>query len=214
LSTELFSELRDKQDNYSFERILSGRGYRCIAGCDEAGRGPLAGPVVAGAVVLPADCDHSRFRDSKQLSHRQRVSAYDYLTRLDARIGIGIVSSTTIDKINILQASLLAMRLAIEQLADPLPDFLLIDGKFSIPLDVAQQPLVKGESRSSSIAAASIVAKVERDRIMDELHAQFPQYKFARHKGYPTRQHRQLLREFGPSPVHRRSFRGVLGNDD
>lgn len=213
--TALFQELRNKQDNFRFERALKSRGYSCVAGCDEAGRGPLAGPVVAASVVLPDDCDHSIFQDSKKLTQQQRSRAYAYLRELDARIGIGIVSPKTIDRINILQASLLAMARAVEQIGlSAKTDFLLIDGKFEIPLDIAQLALIKGESHSSSIAAASIVAKEERDQIMAELHEQYPQYNFARHKGYPTRLHRELLKKFGASPVHRRTFRGVTDNGE
>jgi len=213
LLTELFSDPCDKLDNRRFERALKARGYCRVVGCDEAGRGPLAGPVVAAAVILPDDCHHSVFQDSKKLTHRQRVDAYAYLREIKARIGIGVVPPETIDRINILQASLLAMSLSVQQLAAPeMVDFILVDGKFEVPLAIVQQTLIKGESRSCSIAAASIVAKVERDKIMVALHEQYPQYNFAKHKGYPTRLHRDLLKEFGPSPVHRRSFKGVMDN--
>lgn len=179
-----------------------------VAGCDEAGRGPLAGPVVAAAVILPADCEYTSFRDSKLLSHPTRVELREKLVAIGAEIGIGIVSAADIDRINILRASLLAMRLAVEQLSTR-PDHLLVDGKFPVPLALPQDALIKGESKSASIAAASIVAKVVRDLIMDELHRQFPQYNFARHKGYPTKAHRLAIAEHGPCPIHRRSFRGV-----
>lgn len=197
--------------NFSHERLLAAKGFACIAGCDEAGRGPLAGPVVAAAVVLPQACDPGSFIDSKQLSHKQRLALYRQLTDLPAAIGVGVVSAATIDRINILQASLLAMRRAVEQLnsAGTSPDFILVDGKFEIPLPSPQLALVKGESRSASIAAASIVAKVVRDRIMDELDNRYPGYGLARHKGYPTREHRLAIASLGPTPEHRKTFAGV-----
>ncbi|MBU0479859.1 MAG: ribonuclease HII [Proteobacteria bacterium] len=203
-------------DNFSFEKQLYASGVRIVAGTDEAGRGPLAGPVVAACVVLPRDCDCTVFKDSKKLSGAARENLYQLLRELDAMIGVGVCSVEEIDRLNILHASLLAMKKAMENL--PLvPDFLLVDGKFTIPHQVSQQSLVKGESRSASIAAASIVAKEERDRMMHDLDREYPQYHFARHKGYPTAEHRALIEKHGPSPVHRRSFRGVrefLGKDD
>jgi ribonuclease HII len=169
----------------------------------------LAGPVVAAAVILPRHCDHSLFRDSKVLRPRTRSTLLAKLEELGAAIGIGIVSASDIDSSNILQASLLAMRRAVHNLGPILPDHLLVDGKFPVPIDLSQQTLVKGESKSASIAAASIVAKVSRDRIMEELHEQFPHYNFSQHKGYPTMAHRLAIARFGPSPVHRKSFKGV-----
>lgn len=200
-----------KLDNRQYEHMLAARGYNCVAGTDEVGRGPLAGPVVAACVVLPPDCDSQQLLDSKKLSHRRRVVLYEYLTDIQAGIGIGIVSEKTIDEINILQASLLAMRRSVEDLArrHAMPDYLLVDGKFEIPLSIAQQALIQGESKSCSIAAASIVAKVTRDGLMAELHSQYPEYNFQKHKGYPTKEHRQAIARHGPCPVHRRSFRGV-----
>jgi ribonuclease HII len=199
----------DGADNFSLERQLYDKGYSCVGGCDEVGRGPLAGPVVAACVVLPGDGDHSSFLDSKILSHRKRIELNSRLLEMGAFIGIGVVSERQIDRINILQASLLAMKLAIENIIGPHPDFLLVDGKFQVPLAIPQQPLIKGESKSASIAAASIVAKVARDQMMDNLHRQFPAYNFHQHKGYPTREHREAIRIHGPCPIHRMSFRGV-----
>lgn len=196
-------------DTYSFERLAHARGLSRVAGCDEAGRGPLAGPVVAAAVILPHNCDHSLFRDSKVLRPHTRTALLAKLEELGAIIGVGIVSADDIDNSNILRASLLAMRRAVFSLGAPLPDHLLVDGKFPVPIELSQQTLVKGESKSASIAAASIVAKVRRDRIMDELHCQFPQYGFSQHKGYPTKAHHLAIARFGPSPVHRQSFKGV-----
>ena len=196
-------------DSFSFERHALRRGILRIAGCDEAGRGPLAGPVVAAAVVLPPDCDYTLFRDSKTLAPRVRVELAAHLAEIGAAIGVGIVSAAEIDRLNILRASLHAMRLAVEDLAPPLPDELLVDGKFAVPLPLAQQTLIKGETKSASIAAASIVAKVTRDRIMDELHSRYPVYNFLRNKGYPTKEHRLALLEHGPTVEHRQTFRGV-----
>lgn len=204
----LWSSAPAPGDTFAIERSLWQGGYATVAGADEAGRGPLAGPVVAACVVLPRDCDYGRFRDSKQLSHAAREELAGVLVGLDAQIGVGVVDAAEIDRINILQASLLAMRLAVEQLPHA-PDFLLVDGKFTVPMPIPQRALIKGESRSASIAAASIVAKVRRDAIMDHYHDQFPQYNFQQHKGYPTAEHRRIIREIGPCSIHRLSFKPV-----
>lgn len=205
----IFPELSGSEDNFHFERFLYSKGLFCVAGCDEAGRGPLAGPVVAAAVVLPPDCDHSFFVDSKILTHRKRLELSDRLHKIGASFGIGIVSEQKIDEINILQASLLAMKRAVKNLPGPSPDFILVDGKFTIPMFTAQKALVKGESKSGSIAAASILAKVGRDRIMVEYHHQFPAYNFQKNKGYPTREHRLAIQTNGICPIHRKTFKGV-----
>lgn len=205
----IFSELSGNEDNFRFERFLYSKGFLCVAGCDEAGRGPLAGPVVAACVVLPADCDHSSFVDSKILTHRKRLELRSRLHEIGAAFGIGIVSEQEIDQINILQGSLLAMKRAVKNLKGPAPDFILIDGTFTIPLLTPQAPLVKGESKSGSIAAASILAKIERDRIMVKYHKQFPAYNFEKNKGYPTREHRLAIQINGICPIHRKTFRGV-----
>ncbi|OQX17919.1 MAG: ribonuclease HII [Desulfobulbaceae bacterium A2] len=200
-------------DSFFWERELARRGYLGITGVDEAGRGPLAGPVVAAAVILPADCDYQHYRDSKKLTAPQRERLLEKLRTSNARIGVGQASPAEIDRDNILRASLLAMRRAVQQLAEnsdlPSPDFLLVDGTFPVSLSLQQRTLVRGETASASIAAASIVAKVTRDRLLDELDQQYPAYQFCRHKGYPTALHRDLLRRLGPCPEHRRSFRGV-----
>ena len=197
-------------DTYSLERHLAGLGYCRIAGVDEAGRGPLAGPVVAGCVILPEKCDHSLFKDSKKLTARQRDESFSTLMKLDAAIGVGICSPRKIEEINILQASLLAMKRAVHDcLASALPDFLLVDGTFPVPIALPQESLIKGESRSVSIAAASIVAKVTRDGIMAKAHQMYPQYNFLANQGYPTREHRQAIAEHGPCDLHRRTFKGV-----
>ncbi|MDH3393338.1 MAG: ribonuclease HII [Desulfobulbaceae bacterium] len=197
-----------ESDTFAFERRLIEQGRTVVAGVDEAGRGPLAGPVVAACVILPGDCDFAIFRDSKTLSAAARQRLHAELTRIGAHVGVGIVSPAEIDRINILQASLLAMKQAMEALP-VCPDFLLVDGKFPVPVPVAQQPLIKGDSRSASIAAASIVAKETRDKLMEEYHQQYPCYNFRQHKGYPTAQHRKALLEHGACPIHRRSFKGV-----
>ncbi|MGB3212770.1 MAG: ribonuclease HII [Desulforhopalus sp.] len=209
MNSFILPDMVDNEDNFRFERFLHSQGLFCIAGCDEAGRGPLAGPVVAACVVLPTECDHSLFVDSKILSHPKRLKLSNHLLDIGAFWGIGIVSEHKIDEINILQGSLLAMKRAVENLPGLCPDFILVDGKFTIPLLTPQEPLVKGESKSASIAAASILAKVERDRIMTEHHQRFPIYNFQKNKGYPTREHRQAIQKYGICAIHRKSFRGV-----
>lgn len=196
-------------DNFVFEKHYRSIGYVRIAGCDEVGRGPLAGPVVAATVILPPNLDPSIFEDSKQLTHKKRADLHQLLLNSNAEIGIGVVSEKEIDRLNILQASLQAMKIASDKLKDGPPDFILVDGKFTIPTAIPQQTLIKGESKSGSIAAASIVAKVTRDRLMTKLHEQYPQYNFIKNKGYPTKEHRQALSTFGPCPIHRTSFKGV-----
>ena len=182
-------------DNFTIEKNLQQHGYSVVAGLDEVGRGPLAGPVVAAAVILPTSCQHSLFLDSKKLSAKSREQLFARLHAIDAHIGIGVVSHTTIDKINILQASLLAMKRAVRELekAGSNPEFLLVDGKFPIPMTTPQEPLIKGESRSASIAAASIIAKVTRDAMMAKLHQQYPHYNFIKNQGYPTLEHRNEI---------------------
>jgi len=195
-------------DLWQFEKQAACSGHDLVAGVDEAGRGPLAGPVVAAAVVLPSDFPGQGIDDSKKLSERRRLNAFRIIRRQALTVGLGIVNAARIDTINILQAARLAMARAVCRL-DPQPSLLLIDGNFTIDLPVAQQPLIKGDSRSISIACASIVAKVTRDRIMRACHRRFPQYGFDRHKGYPTAAHKQALACHGPCPLHRKTFRGV-----
>lgn len=190
------------------EEDLACQGYQAIAGIDEAGRGPLAGPVVAAAVILPRQCEYQQFQDSKKLSKKAREKLFAVLFSMDIPIGVGLASPEEIDEINILQASLLAMKRAVESLAVP-ADYLLIDGKFNVHLPLPQEALIKGESKSASIAAASIVAKVSRDQLMSRYHEQFPQYNFIRHQGYPTAEHRQMIEKFGPCEIHRRTFKRV-----
>jgi len=201
-------------DNFTIERNLQQQGYSVVAGLDEVGRGPLAGPVIAAAVILPDSCQHSLFLDSKKLSAKSREHLFSCLHDIDAYIGVGVVSHTIIDKINILQASLLAMKRAVLKLkkSGSTPDFLLVDGKFPIPMRTPQEALVKGESRSASIAAASIIAKVTRDAMMAKLHRQYPQYNFIKNQGYPTLEHRTAIKKYGITPHHRKSFNGVVSS--
>jgi len=195
-------------DTFSIERALIRRGFALVAGTDEAGRGPLAGPVVAAAVILPQPCEFAVFRDSKQLSPSVRAHLFEHLREIGAVIGVGICEVEEIDRLNILRASLLAMKKALDNLA-VVPDFLLVDGKFTTPALLPQMSLVRGDSRSATIAAASIVAKEVRDKLMADYHQRYPQYNFASHKGYPTAEHRRLLKEHGPCVIHRRTFKGV-----
>ena len=207
----LLSSISDPDDTFQFERLLRRRGFTRIAGTDEAGRGPLAGPVVAASVILPDNGDHTPFCDSKQTTLSQRHELYSYLEEIGAKVGVAIVSPRKIDEINILQASLLAMKLSLAELASSgsEPDFVLVDGNQKLLIGTPQETLVKGDARSASIGAASIVAKITRDRIMDAVHSRYPHYNFIANKGYPTREHRQAIRAHGPCPIHRRSFRGV-----
>ena len=191
-----------------FERAARLCGYRRIAGIDEAGRGPLAGPVVAAAVVLPVRCRLSGIDDSKQLSEGERARLYAAILEHAVGMGIGSADVDEIDRLNILEATKLAMRRAIDQLAPP-PDYLLIDAVTLPGIGIPERPIIKGDSLSLSIAAASIIAKVTRDRLMAEYHDMFPEYDFLSHKGYGTREHLQRLVRHGPCPIHRRTFTPV-----
>jgi len=191
-----------------FEAEARARGFRVIAGLDEAGRGPLAGPVVAAAVVLPEKGKLKGVDDSKKLSAEQREEMFSLLREKALATGVGIVDVQEIDRLNILRASLKAMELAVGNLSLP-PDFLLIDGIHPLPLPLPQQTIPKGDQRCLSVAAASIWAKGTRDRLMVGYHDQYPQYNFARHKGYGTREHLQAIRKYGCCPLHRRSFRTI-----
>ncbi len=195
------------------EIALYTKGYHHIAGLDEAGRGSWAGPVVAGAVILPVDqpnlAQHLEgVRDSKQLTPRQRDHLYEVIRCAALAVGVGIVPPDMIDELGIVPATRQAMRLAIAQL-NPLPDFLLIDYLHLPEVSIPQKSITNGDTLSLSIAAASIVAKVTRDRWMVQLDNRYPGYGFAQHKGYGTRQHREALARLGPSPVHRLSYAPV-----
>ncbi len=197
-----------REDPWVYEKEAREAGYSKIAGIDEAGRGPLAGPVVSAAVILPFNFRVAGVDDSKKLTPKKRVALHDKIYEQAASIGIGIVGPAEIDRINILQASLLAMAVSVTRLKHK-PDYLLIDGIFEITCDLPQIAIPKGDSQSISIAAASIVAKVTRDRMMQKYHRQYPQYGFAAHKGYPTKAHREAIREFGCCAIHRKTFKGV-----
>lgn len=189
----------------SFEREYEA--YNAICGIDEVGRGPLAGPVVAGAVILPKNCDILYINDSKQLSEKKREELYDEITEKAIAWAVGIVSPERIDEINILQATYEAMRIAIGELKVQ-PDILLNDAVTIPKVDIRQVPIIKGDARSISIGAASIVAKVTRDRMMVMYDEVFPEYGFAGHKGYGSAAHIEALKKYGPTPIHRRSFIG------
>ena len=191
-----------------FERAAQLCGYRRIAGIDEAGRGPLAGPVVAAAVVLPTRCRISGIDDSKQLSEGERDRLYAAILRQAVGVGVGSADVGEIDRLNILEATRLAMRRAIDQLA-PSPDYLLIDAVTLPGTRISVRPVIKGDSLSLSIAAASIIAKVTRDRLMAMYHDLFPEYDFLSHKGYCTTGHLQRLARHGPCSIHRRTFMPV-----
>ncbi len=176
-----------------------------IAGIDEAGRGPLAGPVAAGAVILPADHDILYLNDSKKLSAKKRDLLFDQIKEEASAWAVGLVEPERIDEINILQATYEAMRLAISQLK--VKPSVLVNDAVTIPdIQIPQIPVVKGDAKCISIAAASILAKVTRDRIMEEMDALYPEYGFAKHKGYGTKEHMDAIRAYGPCPIHRRSF--------
>ena len=188
------------------ESFLRKSGIRYIAGIDEAGRGPLAGPVVAAAVILPHKTKIPGLDDSKKLSPKKREKLYIEIKKKAVSIGVGIVSEKVIDRINILKATLRAMHEAVERLSIT-PEHILVDGDKKIPsISLNQTAIPKGDSKCSSIAAASIIAKVTRDRIMVKLDAEYPGFGFAIHKGYGTKAHKKVLRKFGRSPIHRLSF--------
>lgn len=189
----------------SYERRAREKGYEHVAGIDEAGRGPLAGPVVAAAVILPGDYHHPEINDSKQLSAKKRDELYGVIRDEALAVGVGVVEAPIIDAVNILRATLIAMREAIVDLPFR-PDYLLVDGNYRVPVKIPQTTIVRGDALSVSIAAASIIAKVSRDQIMEIYHRQFPQYNFIRNKGYGTSEHREAIRQFGPCKIHRKSF--------
>ena len=196
-------ELDRVQSMLSYERQYGE--YGVICGIDEAGRGPLAGPVVAGAVVLPKGCRILYINDSKKLSEKKRDELFDVIKEEALSYGIGIVSPERIDEINILQATYEAMHEAVNKLSVK-PDILLNDAVTIPGIDVKQIPIIKGDAKSLSIASASILAKVTRDRLMTEYDSLYPEYGFARHKGYGTKVHIEAIKEYGPCPIHRRTF--------
>jgi len=196
------------RDSETFEKRVREEGFSKIAGVDEAGRGPLAGPVVSAAVILPERVDLDRLDDSKRLRPRRREQLFDAIYEQAVSVGIGLVDPPEIDRINILQAPLLSMAMAVANL-QPSPDYLLVDGTFPIKSTLPQRAVKHGDRQCPSIAAASVVAKVTRDRLMRLYDEEFPGFGFGRHKGYGTDVHRAAIRTLGCCPIHRRTFRGV-----
>ena len=197
--------------DYSFEHIALEKGFQSICGVDEAGRGPLAGPVYAAAVILPVDFIIEGLDDSKKLSEKKREALFDKITENAVAYGIGIATEKEIDSINILQATFLAMKRAVENLSVK-ADYAIIDGNRMPPLSIPGETVVKGDAKVASVAAASILAKVSRDRFMYEMDKKYPQYGFAKHKGYGTKAHIEAIQKFGVSPIHRESFLGKILN--
>lgn len=201
---EAFLAEKERTENMKiYERKYSD--YLYICGIDEAGRGPLAGPVVAGAVILPKDCNILYINDSKKLTEKKREELYGVITENAVAYGVGIVNHERIDEINILQATYEAMRAAISKLSVA-PDLLLNDAVKIPDISVKQVPIIKGDAKSISIAAASILAKVTRDQMMKEYAKLYPEYGFEEHKGYGSVSHIEAIRKYGPSPIHRRTF--------
>ncbi len=191
--------------SFDIEMQMQAKGYSVVCGCDEAGRGPLCGPVVAAAVILPMGISIEGLDDSKKLTEKKREALFHIITEKALAYGIAEASPAEIDDINILNASMLAMQRAIDMLSVQ-PDCALIDGNCNRGFSLPAFPIVKGDSKSMSIAAASILAKVTRDRMCAELDAAYPVYGIAKHKGYPTKDHMDAVRLHGPSPIHRKSF--------
>lgn len=200
---KLIKELQRLELMKEFEQMYSMHEYIC--GIDEVGRGPFAGPVVAAAVILPKECEILYLNDSKKVPEKKREALYDEIMEKAIAVGIGVVSPQIIDEINILQATFVAMREAVSNLST-IPNILLNDAVIIPDIDIEQVPIIKGDAKSVSIAAASIIAKVTRDRMMIEYDKQYPEYGFASHKGYGTKQHIDALKTHGVLPIHRRSF--------
>lgn len=198
--------------DFQYEINAKNNGYNAICGVDEAGRGPLAGPVFAAAVILPENCEIEGLNDSKKLSEKKREALFDIIKEKAISWSVASVDEKVIDKINILQATYLAMKNAVEGLDVP-ADYALIDGNRMPPIEINGETIVKGDAKSMSVAAASILAKVSRDRFMLELDKEYPQYQFAKHKGYGTKLHYEMLTEHGISPCHRITFlKSFTGN--
>ncbi len=198
--------------DFSIENEYRQQGYKYICGVDEAGRGPLSGPVVAGACILPENVKIEGLNDSKKLSEKKREKLFDEITEKAIAFGIGLASPEEIDEINILNASMLAMRRAIDNLQIK-ADFALVDGNTLRGFEIPAAAIVKGDAKSCSISAASILAKVTRDRICMEDDKRYPEYNFAKHKGYPTAEHMALVRKYGPCEIHRKTFLKFLEKD-
>lgn len=201
-------DLKQTPDMLVFEKIARRQGYCNISGVDEAGRGPLAGPVVAAAVILPEGLHIPGVNDSKKLSAARRDALYDVILDQALAVGVGVADHDVVDRLNILNATLQAMREAVSRLTVP-PDYLLIDGISTIPVNIPQKTIKQGDAASLSIAAASIIAKVSRDRLMLSYDTQYPDYGFAGHKGYGCASHLEAIARLGPCPIHRKTFRGV-----
>ena len=197
---------------FEYENIKYGEGYAAVCGVDEAGRGPLCGPVVAAAVILPKDAVIEGLNDSKKLTEKKREKLFDIIKAEAVAYAIAEASAEEIDEINILNASMLAMKRAIEALPVP-ADFALIDGNCKRGIPIPAETVVKGDAISASIAAASILAKVTRDRQCIELDKEYPEYGIAKHKGYPTKDHMDAVRKYGPAPIHRKSFLKFLDKE-
>ena len=197
--------MKDPDDLFALEKQLHEEGYNLVCGVDEAGRGPLAGPVCAAAVILPEDCDLPGLNDSKKLTENKREALYDQIIAKAVAYGIAFASVEEIEEINILSAALLAMNRAIEKLSQA-PDMALIDGNTTRDIRVPARSVVGGDGKCACIAAASVLAKVTRDRLMLDMAKEYPQYGFEKHKGYGTKAHYAALEEHGPSPIHRMSF--------
>lgn len=192
-------------DWYAYEKRAGEQGFSAVCGIDEAGRGPLAGPVCAAAVILPPDCDIPGLNDSKKLSEKKREALFPVIQEKALAFGIGWATAEEIDRVNILQATFLAMARAVEALPAP-ADYALVDGNRMPPLPIPGETIVKGDATSASIAAASILAKVSRDRLLRRLDEEHPEYGFAKHKGYGTKAHYETIRKYGLLLEHRRSF--------
>ncbi|MBE6158973.1 MAG: ribonuclease HII [Firmicutes bacterium] len=199
--------LLGSNDNYRYERKLNSEGYKLIGGVDEVGRGPLVGPVVAACVILPVGYKLEGLTDSKKLSEKKREEFYDIIMRDAIAVGVGEISAKVIDEVNIYEASKLAMLEAIKSLKVK-PDYLLIDA-MKLDIDIKQTSIIKGDFLSQSIAAASVIAKVTRDRMMVELDKKYPEYEFAKHKGYPTKRHVELIEKYGVLENYRFTYRPV-----
>ncbi len=199
--------------DFSYEVKAHENGYQFVCGIDEAGRGPLAGPVFAAAVILPENYSHEVLNDSKKLSEKKRDMVYDDIIRDAVSYSVGIATEKEIDDINILNATFLAMKRAVEGLSVK-PDFAYVDGNQYPKTGVKEETIVKGDSKCMSVAAASIIAKVSRDRFMLKVAEEYPQYQFPKHKGYGTKLHYEMIEKYGVSPVHRRSFlKKILGDE-
>ena len=198
---------------YDYEKNLRLDGYISVCGVDEAGRGPLAGPVVAAACILPIDCEIEGLNDSKKLSEKKRERLFEEIKEKAVAYSIAMASNIEIDKLNILNATMVAMARAIETLPVP-ADFAIVDGNCVRNFPIPAMPIVKGDAKSPSIAAASILAKVTRDRICMDMDKDYPEYNFKKHKGYPTKEHRELVMKYGPCPLHRLTFLKFMNKEE